>query len=145
MAEKTRVTTYSPKNIRMEVGKQTVQGFSEDSFVSIELQGDGTSFAVGADGEVVRAISASEVYTVKIKLLQGSATNDYLQKLYDMDRADDTMGKGIVGLSITDPLGNEKFTGGSCWIAKPASWARGKEQTDREWELTVADGKFGDA
>lgn len=145
MADNTRVTTYSPKSIKMEIDKHIVQGFSEDSFVSIELQGDGTSFAVGADGEVVRAISASEVYTVKIKLLQGSATNTFLQEMYDKDRADSTMGSGIFGLSITDPLGNEKFTGGSCWIAKPASWARGKEQTDREWEITVADGKFGAA
>lgn len=41
-----------------------------------------------------------------------------------------------------DLLGNEKFTGSVAWVTKPASWARGKAQGNREWEIAVGEGQF---
>lgn len=134
-----RMTTYNPRKIVCAFGNHMVSGFADDSFIAIEPAGDGTSFVIGADGEVARSIDPSRVYTVKISLLQNSRTNTYLQKMYDKDHQD---GNGIFSVNINDLLGAQKFTSGIAWIAKPASWTRGKAQGNREWEITAADGEF---
>ena len=65
--------------------------------------------------------------------------NKYLQKMYDKDKKD---GTGTFSVNIADLLGNEKFTGSVAWVTKPASWARGKAQGNREWEIAVGEGQF---
>ena len=66
------VTTYNPKKVTCALGNHIVSGFNDDSFITIEPAGDGTSYVVGADGEIARSIDPSRVYTVKIALLQNS-------------------------------------------------------------------------
>ena len=85
-----KVTTYNPKKVTCALGRHIVSGFADDSFISIEPAGDGTSYVVGADGEIARSIDPSNVYTIKLALLQASATNKYLQKKYDKDKKDGT-------------------------------------------------------
>ena len=134
-----KVTTYNPKKVTCALGNHIASGYADDSFISIEPAGDGTSYVVGADGEIARSIDPSSVYTVKLALLQASSTNAYLQKMYDMDKKD---GNGTFNVNITDLIGNEKFTGSVAWVTKPAAWARGKSQGNREWEIAVGEGQF---
>ena len=82
------VTTYNPKKVTCSLGRHIVSGFADDSFINIEPAGDGTSYVAGADGEIVRSIDPSKIYTVKIALLQTSKTNAYLQTMYDKDKKD---------------------------------------------------------
>lgn len=133
------VTTYNPKKVTCSLGRHIASGFADDSFISIEPAGDGTSYVVGADGEIVRSIDPSKVYTVKLSLLQTSKTNDYLKKMYEKDKKD---GSGMFQVNINDILGKEKFVGATAWVTKPASWGRGKAQTNREWEIVVGEGDF---
>ena len=51
-------------------------------------------------------------------------------------------GTGTFSVNINDLLGKEKFVGGIAWVTKPASFVRGKEQNNREWEIVVANGEF---
>ncbi len=134
-----RVTTYNPKKVTCSLGNHIVTGYADDSFITIEPAGDGTSYVVGADGEIARSIDPSKVFTVKISLLQASNSNAYLQKMYDKDVSD---GTGTFSVNINDLLGAEKFTGAVAWVTKPASWARGKAQGNREWEIVVGEGVF---
>jgi len=134
-----KITTYNSRKITCAFGSHIVAGFADDSFISIEAAGDGTSYVVGADGEIARSIDPSRVFTVKISLLQSSATNKYLQKMSDRDKSD---GAGIFSVNIKDILGEEKFAGAEAWVSKPAPWARGKAQTNREWEIIVGEGEF---
>lgn len=134
-----KVTTYSPKKITCSLGSHIVSGFADDSFVTIEAAGDGTSYVVGADGEVARSIDPSSVYTMKLSLLQGSATNEFLSTMYEKDKKD---GDGTFSVNINDIVGNEKFVGAVAWVTKPASWTRGKTQNNREWEIVVGEGEF---
>lgn len=134
-----RVTTYSPKKVTMALGHHIVTGYAEDSFISIEPDGDGTTHVVGADGEVARSLDPANVYKMKISLLQMSATNKFLQNAYDRDRE---YGNGMFSVNICDLIGNENFLGSQAWVSKPASWNRGKAQGNREWEIVVADGYF---
>lgn len=134
-----RVTTYNPRKVTCSLGNHIVTGFADDSFITVEPAGDGTSYVVGADGEIARSIDPSKVYTVKISLLQASRSNSYLQKMYDKDQKD---GTGTFPVNINDLIGVEKFTGGVAWVTKPASWGRGKAQGNREWEIVVGEGEF---
>ena len=134
-----KITTYNPRKVTCSFGTHIVSGFADDSFIAIEPAGDGTSYVVGADGEVARSIDPSKVYTLKVSLLQASATNAYLQKMYDKDKND---GSGTFSVNINDILGEEKFTGSVAWVTKPASWARGKAQGNREWEIVIGEGDF---
>lgn len=134
-----KVTTYNPKKIACAFGTHIVSGLADDSFVTIESAGDGTSYVVGADGEVARSIDPSSVYTLKVVLLQGSDTNSFLSSMYEKDKSD---GSGTFPVNINDIVGNEKFVGATAWVTKPASWVRGKTQNNREWEIVVAEGEF---
>lgn len=133
------VYTYNPKQVKIALGNHIVTGFAEDSFVTVDPHSDGTQVKVGCDGEVVRAISVDECYTVKLSLLQDSPTNTFLES---MKKRDQESGDGYFSIIIKDIMGNEKFTADQCWVPKSASWGRGKDSTNREWELTSANGKL---
>ena len=81
-----KVTTYNPRKVTCALGSHIASGFADDSFISIEPAGDGTTYVVGADGEIARSVDPSKLYTVKISVLQTSPTNAYLQKRYDKDQ-----------------------------------------------------------
>lgn len=134
-----KVTTYNPKKVTLSLGRHIASGYADDSFITVEPAGDGTSYVVGCDGEVARSIDPSRAYTVKIAVLQSSATNEYLQNMYDKDQND---GSGTFSVNINDIVGGEKFTGSVAWVTKPASWVRGKAQNNREWEIVVGEGEF---
>lgn len=133
------VKTYNPKKVTCSLGRHIVSGYADDSMITVEFAGDGTSYVAGADGEIVRSIDPTEIYTLKLALQQTSATNAYLQKRFDKDRKD---GNGTFSVNINDLLGKEKFTGGVAWVTKPASFVRGKTQNNREREIVVSKGKF---
>ena len=80
--------TYFSKKVTVTAGYHIVTGFAEDSFVSIEETGDGVQSVAGADGEVARSVSSDPRCTVKISLLQTSASNAYFMRRYKMDKAD---------------------------------------------------------
>lgn len=131
--------TYNPKKVTCALGRHIVVGYADDSMITIDFASDGTSYVVGADGEIVRSIDPAEIYTVKLSVQQTSATNAYLQKMFDKDRKD---GSGTFSVEINDLLGKEKFVGGVAWVTKPASFVRGKTQNNREWEIAVDKGQF---
>lgn len=133
------VATYNPKKVTCALGSHIVSGFADDSMITVEYAGDGTSYVTGADGEVVRSIDPSEVYTLKLAVQQTSKTNAFLQKKFEQDKKN---GNGTFSVNINDILGNEKFVGGVAWVTKPASFVRGKAQNNREWEIVVAQGEF---
>ena len=131
--------TYNPKKVTCALGRHIVVGYADDSMITIDFASDGTSYVVGADGEIVRSIDPAEIYTLKLSVQQTSSTNAYLQKMFDKDRKD---GTGTFSVEINDLLGIEKFGGGVAWVPKPASFVRGKTQNNREWEIAVDKGQF---
>ena len=135
------VYTYNPKQIYISLGDHIVTGVAEDSFVTIEPNGDGTSVKVGCYGEVNRAISVNNAFNIRIVLLQDSPTNQYLRDQYKKDQED---GSGAFPVLIKDLMGREKFSGDMGWVTNQAAWGRGRDTTNREWTLVVADGRMND-
>lgn len=136
-----RINTYNPKKISLSLGRHIASGFADDSFITIEPAGDGNSYVVGADGEVLISVDPSCAYTVKIALLQRSRTNAYLNTMYEKLKAGQD---GLFSVNIKDLIGNDKFTGSKAFVTKPASKGYGKAGTNREWEIVVVDGKHTD-
>lgn len=66
------IKTYNPKEVVVACGTHIVSGYADDSFISIEPNGDGITKKVGCDGEIARSISPDNTYKVKITLLQNS-------------------------------------------------------------------------
>lgn len=133
-----RVTTYNPKKVSLSMGNHIASGFADDSFITIEPAGDGNSYVAGADGEVCVSVDPSSIYTIKVSVLQNSRTNAYLRKMYEKMK---TNGNGFFPLTVKDLVGNEKFSGTTAWVTKPAAKTYGKAQNNREWEIVVAEGK----
>ena len=128
--------TYTPKEVTMAVGSHIVTGFADDSFITIEANGDGVAKKVGCDGEVARAISPDGTYKVKVALLQTSSSNAFFQERYAQDR--DT-GEGMFPILIKDLKGGLLFSSEAAWVIKPASRVYGKDTNNREWELDTGD------
>ena len=128
--------TYNPKEVTMAVGSHIVTGFADDSFITIEANGDGVAKKVGCDGEVARAISPDGTYKVKVALLQTSSSNAFFQERYAQDR--DT-GEGMFPILIKDLRGGLLFSSEAAWVIKPASRVYGKDTNNREWELDTGD------
>ena len=128
--------TYNPKEVTMAVGSHNVTGFADDSFITIEANGDAVAKKVGCDGEVARAISPDGTYKVKVALLQTSSSNAFFQERYAQDR--DT-GEGMFPILIKDLKGGLLFSSEAAWVIKPASRVYGKDTNNREWELDTGD------
>ena len=136
-----KIKTYDPKEVTVAAGNHIVTGFADDSFISIEANGDGISKKVGCDGEIVRSVSPDNTYKIKISLLQTSDSNTFFSNKVDQDR--DT-GDGMFALLIKDLKGGLVFSTEAAWCTKKASVTRGKESTNREWEIETGDSIFSE-
>lgn len=133
------VVTYSAKDVILTFGEDTITGYADDSFVSIEPNGDGISKKVGCDGEVARAISPDRTYKIKIVLMQTSPSNEVLQKAFAKDRVDR---KGVKQLTVEDAVGGFLFSA-PAWIVRSTSYSFGKDVGNREWQFDTAQADNG--
>jgi hypothetical protein len=127
-----KIKTYNPKEVTVALGSHIVTGYADDSFISIDPNGDGITKKVGCDGEIVRSISPDDTAVVKLSVLQTSDTNAYLQQMHNMDRQN---GEGMFSILIKDLKGGLVFSADSAWASKSASRGFGKEANNREWEI----------
>lgn len=134
-----KIKTYNPKEVTVSCGTHIVTGYADDSFITIEPNGDGITKKVGCDGEVARAVSPDNTYKVKISLLQTSESNAYFSNQVDQDR--DT-GDGMFAILIKDLKGGQVFSAEAAWCTKKASVTRGKETNNREWEIETGDAEL---
>ena len=56
-----KIKTYNPKEVTVSCGSHIVEGFADDSFITIEFNGDGITKKVGCDGEIFRPVTATPI------------------------------------------------------------------------------------
>jgi len=134
-----QIKTYNPKEITMAFGNHIVTGYADDSFVSIDPNGDGITKKVGCDGEIVRSINPDDTYIVKLTVLQTSDTNSFLQQKLAQDRK---TGDGMFPILIKDLKGGMVFSTEAGWVIRDASRGYGKESGNREWEIHTGSGEL---
>ena len=126
------VKTYNPKEVSISLGSHLVTGYADDSFITIDPNGDGVTKKVGCDGEIVRSVSPDKTYIVKVVVLQQSDTNSFLQNCYAQDIK---TGDAMFPILIKDLKGNMVFSSEAAWVVRPASRGYGRESANREWEI----------
>lgn len=132
-----KIKTYNPKEVTVALGNHIVSGYADDSFISIDPNGDGVTKKVGCDGEIARSINPDDTFIVKLSVLQTSETNSFLQRRLAMDRKN---GDGLFPILIKDLKGGLVFSSDAAWPKGPASRGYGKEAGNREWELHTGSG-----
>jgi len=132
-----QIHTYNPKEVIISLGPHTVTGYAEDSFITVDSNGDGVTKKVGADGEIVRSISPDDTYNVKLVVLSSSPTNSFLQNKFNQDRL---QGDAMFPIQIKDLKGGMLFSSDAAWPIKPASRGFGRESGNREWDLQTGSG-----
>lgn len=139
MSKAGKLKTYDPKKVLIAVGSHSVSGYADDSYVSVEPSGDGTTKKTGCDGEIVRSMSPDHSFVVKVTLLQTSDSNSYFQELYNRDQE---TGDAIEPIMVQDLMGGLLFSADQAWVPKPATRVRGKEATNNEWEIHTGIGEI---
>lgn len=132
-----KIKTYNCKEVTIALGNHIVTGYAEDSFVTIDPNGDGVTKKIGCDGEIARSISPDDTYIVKISVLQTSDTNSFLQQKLALDLK---TGDGMFPILIKDLKGGMVFSSEAAWPIRAASRGYGKEAGNREWELHTGSG-----
>lgn len=122
--------TYSPKKVIVTFKGVPLTGYADGTFVTVDKAADDFSLSIGGDGEAARAQSADESGSVKLVLLQTSASNDYLSNCL---RADKLTGIGYGPLQVADLSGRSIAVAGEAYVNKPATVEFGKEIVGREW------------
>lgn len=124
--------TYASKKVQAIFGGVVLTGFMEDSFVEVDRNSDSFSLMVGADGEGARAASADQSGKVTVRLLQTSASNDYLTGCLVIDELTQL---GAKPLLIKDGSGRSLDTAIEAWITKPPKKIFSKGIEGREWVI----------
>ena len=122
--------TYDPRRVVVIFGTRQLTGMAKDDMVKIEPLGDGAVQYVGADGEVARSMDPNRTYKVTVSLASTSHSNDYLSKVYNLDRQ---TGKGILPLLVKDLSGTTLFSADEAYIQNFPEAGKNREIASQEW------------
>ena len=122
--------TYSPKQVSVSFNGTILSGFAKGTFIEADQNEDTFTPDMGSDGEAARVASADESGTVKLTLMQVSASNDVLSDALRLDRQTNT-NTGV--LFIKDASGRTLLNLAEAWIRKPASVTLADGSSGREW------------
>lgn len=134
------VRTYDPKKVVLTVGGVPISGYADGTFISLERTSDTFSKISGAHGEVSRAKTNDFSGSLTVTLAQTSMSNNILQ---GFAIADELSNDGVVPVFLKDNSGQSVFFSANGWIRKPANAEYGKEISNREWVLDLADLDMG--
>ena len=104
-------------------------------------KGEGVLSKTGCDGEIARAVDPNKQYTIKIALLQTSATSKWLRSMYKKDKS---TGDGMFPALIKDLKGGQVFSADDAWVQKQPSFVRGKDTNNLEWSIETGEAEFED-
>jgi hypothetical protein len=135
------VKIFDPENVDVVYGGVPLSGFAEDTFVTIEAEGDDWLEVDGVDGDLTRSKNLAQKYKVTFHLMSSSRSNAYLSGLRELDLSE-TGGAGVTSILIRDRNGTSLFVADKAWIMKPPTATSGKTATPREWVCRVKGAKF---
>lgn len=130
------VKIFDPDNVILTFASQQIKGFAEDTFITVEQDGDSFTTVKGVDGEVVRTKVKGLVHIVRCTLMQTSDSNDVLSAIHNLDMGTSN-GAGVAPLGIADKSGRFLFAGPEAWIVGPPSAEFGNSAKGREWMFHV--------
>lgn len=130
------VRTYDPKKVKVIVGGVPMSGFADGTFMTVARENDSFTKVSGADGIVSRAKSNDKSGSATLTLAQTSPSNDVLT---GFSQADELSNNGVVPVLVQDFSGRSTYVSAFGWVRKPPDGEFGKEITNREWIIDLAD------
>lgn len=129
--------TYSPEDISiLLLGFIPVEGYIDETFVSINKDLPPFTSGITADGQQSRVHRISATYTMRLVLSNVSPTNDVLTKLWQIDEITKS---GKFPILVKDQLGSSLFFSATSWIESPPSLYYSDRVTEREWIIKCAE------
>lgn len=126
------VTTYDSSQVSIILAGLPLTGLAPDTFISVEQDEDSFTLQIGADGEGSRSKSNNRSATIAATLLQGSAANDLLSALHNLD-INSPSGDSIGPFLLKDNSGRTLISAAKAWIQKPPAVEFAREGGTREW------------
>lgn len=126
--------TYDPKKLIVIFGGIEITGFSEDSMVEIEPQGEGWTAYDGAQGEHSRSRDPNDTQLATITLAHTSKSNSELRRIWDLDRL---TGKGVLPFIMKDLSGKAVVVSDEAYIQQAPAVSRKRAINDQEWTILL--------
>jgi hypothetical protein len=125
--------TYSACNVNVTFLGHVFEGLGEgDDAITVTMNEDVAQLTIGMQGDGVASMSCNASGEVTIRLLHGSATNEFLSKKVAGYRG----GSLVTGeLIITEVGSNSKVVAQKTFIAKAPDFSRGATAGEVEWRF----------
>lgn len=114
------------------------KGWADGVVVTFEPLGEGYTDHNGTDGEVTRADTGENRWTLTINAQQGAAVNAALQAAYNLGKVTGT-GADVAPFLLRNQLGTFEAASAESWIVSPAAWNLDRGPTTRPWIIRVVD------
>jgi hypothetical protein len=128
--------TFDPALLSVVVGAKSIEGFAQDTMLTIEVDGVQYNTSIDIHGNVTRSKTSSLMAVVTITLTQSSSGNDVLSAFAEADNLNNA---GVFTLFISDKNGSSLFTAQKAYVEQIPSVEYGSEIKNREWVIRCSD------
>jgi len=115
-----------------------LDGFGEGDAIAIEPMGDRWVSTVGTSGDRLRVDTGEKGYTIKVSLLQSSASNAILTAAFIADT--ETPGGILLPFMFKDPNANDLFFSPKSYIVALPAIARSNKGSSHIWTIHALEG-----
>ncbi len=126
---------FDPNQVQLSIGSNVITGFAPGSMIEFEPSAELFNNVVGTKGDVAIARIYNPLGTLKIKLLQTSASNDDLSALV-LSASTSTASGVAAPVSLADMSGTTRVAG-MVWVQKRPTVSFSDTIETREWTATV--------
>jgi Protein of unknown function (DUF3277) len=126
------IKVYDPTQVGVIVGVSPMNGFAEDSMISIEMEDPQYVVSTDISGAPTRFKVNKSIAKVTIRLTQASPSNDLLSSYVEADRVNNA---GVFPLMIKDNNGTSLFTSTAAFVEQVPSMEFANENKNREWVI----------
>lgn len=132
------VDTYDPKKVVAIFGNQVLNnGITEGTFLTVARTTQTRSYRVGADGTGTIVVSNDKSATLTLTLRAGSATNDVLRDMQQLEDGDNPIYQ-VGTLTVQDFSGRSLISEENAFITgPPASVEYSDTEPSRVWTIML--------
>ena len=121
---------YDPNQLSVIFGVSPINGFAEDTMLSIDVEDPQYNLSTDIHGEATRFKVNKNQAKITITLTQSSLSNDLLSSYVELDRQSNG---GVFLVMIKDTNGSTLFSSTASYIEQVPTVDFGNDSKNREW------------
>ena len=127
------MNTFDPKKVTVSFAGNTINGFVDGTFVTVERETDSFTKTVGAGGEVARNKVSNRSGMITFTLMQTADANALLSGiLRDAENGDI---EGVYNAEVRDNLNGASYVARNAWIKRQPNAEYSTEVGGYEWVI----------